>query len=85
MPRSLLIHFIISRTRWIIWLCAIFSLSAPIQRFIPLNGWEEVQWALELASHWQWVYLVAGITCLAVLVIATHAWWPRLYAVLCGT
>ena len=57
-------RFILPRTKWIIWLCAIFSLSAPILRIVPLNGLEDVQWALELISHWQWVYLVAGITCL---------------------
>ena len=76
MPYSLIARFLVPRAKWIIWLCALFSLSAPILRFIPLQGWDDVQWALELISHWQWVYLVAGITCLAVLVIAKRAWWP---------
>ena len=62
--------FILPRTKWIIWLCALFSLSAPILRIIPLDGLEEVQWALELIAHWQWVYLVVGIACFTVLVIA---------------
>jgi len=66
------------------WLCAIFSLSAPILRFISLNGLEDVQWALELAAHWQWVYLVVGITCLAVLVIAKRAWWPLIPSLVLG-
>ena len=35
-----------------------------------------MQWALELMAHWQWVYLVAGITLFAVLVTAKRAWWP---------
>mgnify|MGYP006179234791 CR=1 FL=1 len=57
MPRSPIARFIVRRTKWILWLCAIFSLSAPILRIITLHGWEEAQWALELFSHWQWVYL----------------------------
>ena len=77
-------RFILPRTKWIIWLCAIFSLSAPILRIIPLHGWEDVQWALELISHWQWVYLVAGITCLVVLVIAKRAWWPLIPSLVLG-
>ena len=84
MPHSPIARFIVPRTQWIIWLCAIFSLSAPILRFISLHGWDDVQWALELISHWQWVYLVAGITCLAVLVIAQRAWWPLIPALVLG-
>ena len=76
MPHSPITRFIVPRAKWIIWLCALFSLSAPILRFIPFNGLEEVQWAVELVAHWQWVYLVAGIACFAVLVIAKRAWWP---------
>lgn len=85
MPQSRIARFIIPRAKWIIWLFAIFSLSAPILRFIPLDEWEEVQWALELVSHWQWVYLVAGITCLVVLVIAKRAWWPLIPLLVLGT
>ena len=84
MPHFPITRFIVSRTQWIIWLCAIFSLSATILRFIPLHGLQEVQWALELISHWQWVYLVAGITCLAVLVIAKRAWWPLIPLLVLG-
>ena len=84
MPHSLIARFLVPRTKWIIWLCAIFSLSAPIIRIIPLDGWEDVQWALELVSHWQWVYLVVGITCLAVLVIAKRAWWPLMPLLVLG-
>ena len=85
MPRSPIARFIVRRTKWILWLCAIFSLSAPILRIITLHGWEEAQWALELFSHWQWVYLVVGITCLAVLVIAKRAWWPLIPSLVLGT
>jgi len=45
---------------------------------------EDVQWALELISHWQWGYLVAGITCLAVLIIAKRAWWPLIPSLVLG-
>ena len=76
MPHSPIARFIVPRTKWIIWLCTLFSLSAPILRIVPITGLEDVQWALELIAHWQWVYLMAGITCLAVLVIAKRAWWP---------
>ena len=54
-------------------------------RIIPLNGLEDVQWALELMAHWQWVYLMAGITCFAVLVIAKRAWWPLMPLLVLGT
>ncbi len=84
MPHSPVARFIVPRTKWIIWLCATFSLSAPILRIITLDGWDDVQWALELISHWQWVYLVAGITCLAVLVIAKRAWWPLIPSLVLG-
>nr|WP_060987725.1 endonuclease/exonuclease/phosphatase family protein [uncultured Acidovorax sp.] len=43
-----------------------------------------MQGALELAAHWQWVYLVVGITCLAVLVIAKRAWWPLIPSLVLG-
>ena len=84
MPHSPIARFILPRTQWIIWLSAIFSLTAPILRTFPLHGWDDVQWALELLSHWQWVYLVAGITCLAVLVIAKRAWWPLMPSLVLG-
>lgn len=84
MPHFPIARFIVSRTQWIIWLCTIFSLSAPILRIIPLHEFEDVQWALELISHWQWVYLVAGITCLAVLVVAKRAWWPLIPLLVLG-
>ena len=84
MSYSPIASFILPRTKWIIWLCALFSLSAPILRIIPINGLEDVQWALELISHWQWVYLVAGITSLAVLIIAKRAWWPLIPSLVLG-
>ena len=84
MRHSPIVRFVVPRTKWIIWLCAIFSLSAPILRIVPLHEWDDVQWALELLSHWQWVYLVAGITCLAVLVIAKRAWWPLMPSLVLG-
>ena len=55
------------RTQWVIWLCAVFSLGAPILGH-PLDGWDDAVGA-RLVSHWQWVYLLVGITCFAVLVI----------------
>ena len=84
MPHSPIARFILPRTQWIIWLSAIFSLTAPILRTFPLHGWDDVHWVLELISHWQWVYLVAGITCLAVLVIAKRAWWPLIPSLALG-
>ena len=84
MRHSPIVRFVVPRTKWIIWLCAIFSLSAPILRIVPLHEWDDVQWALELISHWQWVYLVVGITCLAVLVIAKRAWWPLMPSLVLG-
>lgn len=36
-------------------------------------------------AHWQWVYLRAGITCFAALVIAKRAWWPLMPLLVLGT
>ena len=84
MPHPPIARFILPRTKWVLWLCALFSLSAPVLHIIPFNELEDVQWALELISHWQWVYLVAGVTCLAVLVIAKRAWWPLIPSLVLG-
>ncbi|MBP3981488.1 endonuclease/exonuclease/phosphatase family protein [Acidovorax sp. JG5] len=43
-----------------------------------------MQWALELISHWHWIYLVVGITCFTVLVIAKRAWWPLIPSLVLG-
>ena len=84
MPHPPIARFILPRTKRVLWLCALFSLSAPVLHIIPFNELEDVQWALELISHWQWVYLVAGVTCLAVLVIAKRAWWPLIPSLVLG-
>ncbi len=44
-----------------------------------------LQWVLELAAHWQWVYLIAGALCGVLLVACRHAWWPLLPSILIGS
>lgn len=44
-----------------------------------------LQWALELAAHWQWVYLIAGALCGVLLVALRRAWWPLLPSFLIGS
>lgn len=77
--------FITSRSRWLIWLCAFASLSAPVSRLLPVDQFAKTQWALEMAAHWQWAYLVMGATCLVLLVAVRRAWWPIIPAVILGT
>lgn len=51
-------------------LCALASLSAPLARHSPASlPW--LQWSLELAAHWQWLYLCVGGACL-LLLLAAH-------------
>lgn len=85
MNRPAVVNIIESRAKWGIWLCALASLSAPISRFTPAEEFATLQWALELAAHWQWVYLLTGALCAVLLVALRRAWWSLLPSVLIGS
>ncbi len=85
MHRPAISNFITFRAKWVIWLCAVASLSAPVSRLIAAEELATVQWALELAVHWQWVYLITGALCAVLLVALRRAWWPLLPSLLLGS
>ena len=67
---------IATRAQWLLGLCALGSLSAPLSRLLPAQGaTQQLQWVLELAAHWQWLYLVLGAVCLVALLRLQRAWW----------
>lgn len=82
MVRPAFATFITSRARWVIWLCALASLSAPLSRIIPAELFANALWARELAAHWQWVYLTVGSLCLVLLLAQRRTWWPLLPSLL---
>ncbi|MGV3678877.1 MAG: endonuclease/exonuclease/phosphatase family protein [Acidovorax sp.] len=66
-PKTL--NFITLRARWLAGLCALGALTAPVSRALPTESAPTLQWLLELAAHWQWLYLVVGATALAALAL----------------
>lgn len=77
--------FFIRRARLLLWLCALASLSAPASRHLP-QGWApRLQWALELAAHWQWVYLACGTACLLLLLCLRRSGWLAILALVFGS
>ena len=73
--RSTVSRFIVARARWLAWLSAIGALSAPVSRWLPADSMPTLQWGLELAAHWQWLYAAAGTAALMVLWVLRRAWW----------
>lgn len=66
-PKTL--NFITLRARWLAGLCALGALTAPVSRILPADQVPTLQWLVELAAHWQWLYLVVGATALAALAL----------------
>ena len=66
-------NFITARARWLAWLCALGALTAPVSRILPADQAPTLQWLVELAAHWQWLYLVLGAIALAALAILALA------------
>lgn len=73
-------NFITARARWLAWLCALGALTAPVSRVLPMDRVPTLQWLVELAAHWQWLYLSVGAIALAALALARprgrmgHGW-----------
>ena len=57
-------------------------MSAPASRLLPKDSFERIQWALELAAHWQWVYASAGAVCFILLIFLKRALWSLIPACL---
>ena len=53
-------QFFAIRAQWLVWLCALGGLTAPLSRALPTNHVPWLQWLVELAAHWQWVYATVG-------------------------
>ncbi|TQN07482.1 endonuclease/exonuclease/phosphatase (EEP) superfamily protein YafD [Acidovorax temperans] len=58
------------------WLCALGGLTAPLSRTLPTNHVPWLQWLVELAAHWQWVYATLGAVAmgLAAWMLRRSAW-----------
>lgn len=80
MPHPSFLCFITARARWLAWLCALGALTAPVSRILPVDAAPTLQWLVELAAHWQWLYLVVGSLSLVALALARprgragHGW-----------
>ena len=58
------------------WLCALGGLTAPLSRALPTNHVPWLQWLVELAAHWQWVYATVGAVAMGLLawMLRRRAW-----------
>lgn len=74
--------FIAHRAKWVIWLCAAASMSAPASRILPTGKFAKAQWALELVAHGQWVYMVTGGIALILLLSVRRPVWPIIPALM---
>ena len=73
--RSAVSHFFTARAQWLVWLCALGALTAPLSRVLPADLMPLLQWLVELAAHWQWLYATVGAVALGVLLVLRRAWW----------
>jgi endonuclease/exonuclease/phosphatase (EEP) superfamily protein YafD len=80
MPHPCVPNFITARARWLAWLCILGALAAPLSRALPVDQAPTLQWLVELAAHWQWLYGMWGAVSLVVLALARrpgslgHGW-----------
>ena len=70
--RSSVSQFFAIRAQWLVWLCALGGLTAPLSRALPTNHVPWLQWLVELAAHWQWVYATVGAVAMGLV-----AWMAR--------
>lgn len=80
LPQPFVPRFIITRARWLACLCILGALAAPVSRALPADQMPTLQWLLELAAHWQWLYGVVGAISLVLLALGRrpgslgHGW-----------
>lgn len=70
--RSSVSQFFAIRAQWLVWLCTLGGLTAPLSRALPTNHVPWLQWLVELAAHWQWVYATVGAVAMGLV-----AWMAR--------
>lgn len=76
--RSPVFQFFSVRAQWLVWLCALGALTAPLSRMLPTDQVPWLQWLVELAAHWQWAYAVGGAAAavlLALMLRRRAGWW----------
>lgn len=75
--RAPISHLLAIRAPWLVWLCALGALTAPLARVLPQDHMPWLQWLVELAAHWQWAYATVGTAALglAALRLRRHGWW----------
>lgn len=80
--RSPVFQFFCARAQWLLWLCALGALTAPLSRVLPAEHAPRLQWLVELTAHWQWAYAAVGAaaTVLLALMLRRRAWWLPLPA-----
>lgn len=80
--RSPVFQFFSVRAQWLVWLCALGALTAPLSRMLPIGHAPSLQWLVELAAHWQWAYATVGAAAvvLLILMLRRRAWWLPLPA-----
>jgi endonuclease/exonuclease/phosphatase (EEP) superfamily protein YafD len=69
-------QFFAIRAQWLVWLCALGGLTAPLSRALPTNHVPWLQWLVELAAHWQWVYATVGAVAMGLVawMLRRRAW-----------
>lgn len=84
--RSALRAFVARRAFLLAGLCALASASAPLSRFWPAPFLPGLQWGLELAAHWQWLYLWGGaVSLIGLLWARQRSVWLLVPTVACAS
>lgn len=69
-------RFLAPRASGVLALCAVLSLSAPLSRAIAPDQFPTLRWGVELAAHWQWLYLGAGLVAFVLRwCVVRPQWW----------
>lgn len=67
--RTTVFHFFAIRAQWLVWLCALGALTAPLSLVLPTDQVPWLRWLVELAAHWQWAYATVGAAATLVWVL----------------
>ncbi|KZT16705.1 endonuclease [Acidovorax sp. GW101-3H11] len=89
--RSAIFDFCNTRAQWLVWLCALGALTAPVSRKLSTDNESWLQWLVELAAHWQWAYAVVGaaasapIVVMALMLRQSASWLPLPASMIAGS
>lgn len=84
-------QFFCIRAQWLVWLCALGALTAPLSRVLPTSHAPWLQWLVELAAHWQWAYATVGavasapIVVMALVLRQSASWLPLPASMIAGS